>query len=434
MQTKFGGYRGKGRELLGKFNVSVGDQLLIKTEDRSFEGILMPRYEFADEEHIVLKLRNGYNVGIDVSRVRSIKVLERGQPASVKRPVPKEHKPLPKVKLLGTGGTIASRVDYRTGGVSPAMSAEDLYSLVPELESLVSLSVENLFNVYSENMTPEHWGKIALEVYKSLNSGYEGVVIAHGTDTMHYTAAALSFALENLPKPVILVGAQRSSDRPSSDATTNLIAAVKASTSGLPGVFISMHDGLDDDRIAIHRGVRVRKNHTSRRDAFKSIDERPFAMIEKDELIIYGDVKRAEGGFSLKPRFSDKAYLLKFFPNQDPEIIDHLVDKGIKALIIEGTGLGHVSSSMIPHLRRAVEEGVFVGMTSQCIWGNVRMTVYETGRELLRAGVTPLDDMLSEVALVKAMWLLGQGYEGKELVEQMKKNLRGEYVERRSVK
>lgn len=434
MQTKFGGYRGKGRELLEKFNVLVGDQLLVKTKDRSFKGILMPRYEFADEKHVVLKLKSGYNVGIDIRRIRSIEVLERGQPTSFKRSTPKEHKSLPKVKLLGTGGTIASRVDYRTGGVSPAMSAEDLYSLVPELESLASLSVENLFNVYSENMTPEHWSKIALEAYKSLNSGYEGIVIAHGTDTMHYTAAALSFALENLPKPVILVGAQRSSDRPSSDASANLIAAVRASTSGLPGVFISMHNGLDDDRIAIHRGVRVRKSHTSRRDAFKSIDERPFAMIEKSELIVYGDVKRAEGEFTLKPKFSDKAYLLKFFPSQDPEIIDHLVDKGIRALIIEGTGLGHVSSSMIPHLRRAIEEEVFVGMTSQCIWGNVRMTVYETGRELLRAGVTPLDDMLSEVALVKAMWLLGQGCGGRELVEGMKKNLRGEYVKRRSVK
>lgn len=430
--VKLQGYRGRGKALLEKFGAEVGDLIKVMTREGDFEGILMPRYEFADEDHIVVKLRNGYNVGIRVDEIRSVEVLERQEIGRKERPAFKGAEGLPKVKLIGTGGTIASRVDYRTGGVSPAMTAEDLYALVPELRELADLSVENLFNVYSENMAPELWGRIATEVYNSLKEGYTGVVIAHGTDTMHFTSAALSFAIENPSGPVILVGAQRSSDRPSSDAATNLIAAVRvAARKDFRGVFLSMHYGLDDDLIALHRGVRVRKNHTSRRDAFESIDEEPPIMVKGDRVLIRGSFP--EGEMRLYPKFSDKVFLLKFFPGMEPEIVDYLVGRGYKAIILEGTGLGHVSSAMIPRLKEAVEKGVFIGMVSQCIWGSIRMTVYETGRELLRIGVTPLEGITPETAFVKASWLLGQGYNGDKLVEAMRANLRGEVLERRII-
>jgi len=427
-------YRGKGRRVLDAFNVEVGDQVTVKTDKEEFEGILMPRYEFADEEHIVIKLKNGYNIGIKVDEIRSITIVEKAKVIERRRETVREVKGLPKVKLIGTGGTIASRVDYRTGGVSPAMSVEDLYTLVPELREIASLSVESLFNVYSENMTVRHWEEIAKAVYRAFESGFNGIVIAHGTDTMHYTASALSFALENPPGPVVLVGAQRSSDRPSSDAATNLISAVKvASHKDISGVFVSMHLGLDDGIIALHRGVRVRKNHTSRRDAFKSIDEEPPIIVQNGKVVVRREIPKTNGEFKVIPKFSNKAYLLKFFPNQNPEIISYLVDKGYEAIILEGTGLGHVSTEMIPYLKEAVDKGIFIGMTSQCIWGSVRMTVYETGRELLKIGVTPLGSMLAETALVKAMWLLGQGFKGERLAKLMVQNLRGEMVDRRPV-
>lgn len=427
------GYRGKGRALLEKFGVGIGDLVKVVTRDGAIEGVLMPRYEFSDDEHIVIKLKNGYNIGIRVDKIEAIEILGRGTRREERGRLSFERaRGLPKVKLIGTGGTIASRIDYQTGGVSPAMTADDLYALVPGLSSLADISVENLFNILSENMTPEHWGAIATEAFNSLKEGYDGVVIAHGTDTMHYTSAALSFAIENPCGPIILVGAQRSSDRPSSDAVTNLTAAVRVAVEkGVRGVFVSMHYGLDDDLIALHRGVRVRKNHTSRRDAFESIDEEPPILVKGDQIMIRGSFPIGE--MKLYPKFSNEAFLLKFFPGMEPEIIDYLVERGYKAIILEGTGLGHVSSKMIPALKGAIEKGVFIGMTSQCIWGSVRMTVYETGRELLRIGVTPLEGMIPETAFVKASWLLGQGYEGDELVEAMKSNLRGEILERRAI-
>jgi len=428
--VKLQGYRGKGKSLLERYGVGMGDLVLIATKGGAFEGILMPRYEFADEEHIVVKLKNGYNVGIRVEEVDSIKVLERHEIWRKERPEFERVTGLPKVKLIGTGGTIASRVDYRTGGVSPAMTAEDLYALVPELKELADLSVENLLNVYSENMTPSLWSRIATEAYNALKGGFSGVVIAHGTDTMHFTSAALSFAIENPTGPIILVGAQRSSDRPSSDAATNLIAAVRVAIHPeVRGVFLSMHYGLDDDLIALHRGIRVRKNHTSRRDAFESIDEEPAILVRGDRVLLRRTFPKGE--MKLHAEFSDQAFLLKFFPGMEPEIVDYLVERGYEAIIIEGTGLGHVSSAMIPKLEEAVEKGVFVGMVSQCIWGSVRMTVYETGRELLRVGVVPLEGVTPETAFVKASWLLGQGLKGTDLAEAMKTDLRGEVLERR---
>jgi len=435
-----GGYRGSSLRMLESFGVSVGDEVLVRTAQGSFEGTVMPRYEFADEEYIVFKLKTGYNAGIRVDRIASIDVLARGsEPTFRAPPRPKLVSGLPRILIVGTGGTIASRVDYRTGGVKPALTSEELYYLVPELSSMAEIETDAIFNIYSENMTPLHWSRLAERLGRAVEEGYDGMVVTHGTDTLHYTSAAMTFALRDLPVPVVLVGSQRSSDRPSSDAATNLIGAVTvAGTSPFSGVFVVMHSGLGDDELSVHLGVRVRKNHSSRRDAFESVGIDPVGRIRRGVLEMDGtglpSRRKGTGGFVCRPEFSDKVALLKVHPSFEPALLDVLVQRGYRAVIIEGTGLGHVPSSLYPSIRAAVEKGVFIGMTTQTIWGSVRMTVYDTGRDLLSMGVVPLGDMLPEVALAKASWLAGQATPPDKFGTLMATDMAGEMLRRRAVR
>jgi glutamyl-tRNA(Gln) amidotransferase subunit D len=341
---------------------------------------------------------------------------------------------LPKVALISTGGTIASIIDYRTGGVHAALSANDLYVSVPELADYASIDPEVLMSEYSENLRPEHWTSIAERIVEKIKTKkYRGIVVSHGTDTMHYTAAALSFALQKLPVPVVLVGAQRSSDRPSSDAALNLLGAtIFATKSEYAGVFVAMHGGTSDDIIACHRGLRVRKNHTSRRDAFESIDMTPAAFVRNNEIEMqHKDQNKLDKVFSgrafeVKTRFEKRVILLKYYPGFEPTLIEHAINVGYRGIIIEGTGLGHVGKQCFPALKKAVDAGIMVCMTSQCIWGHVRMTVYDTGRDLLDIGVIPLSDMISETATVKAMWALANSKDVEDAKKIMQENLAGE--------
>ena len=238
--------------------------------------------------------------------------------------------------------------------------------------------------------------------------------------------------MQNLPIPVVLVGAQRSSDRPSSDAALNLMGAVTfASESDLAGVFVAMHAGTSDDTVAIHIGSRVRKNHTSRRDAFESIDAIPIALVKGGKIELksnqFNVTKRSDKTeLTLRPSFDARALLLKYYPGLDFRIIDYAVGAGCRAIILEGTGLGHVSNEAFPFLRKAIEAGVMVCMTSQCIWGRVRMTVYDTGRDLLDIGVVPLSDMISETATVKAMWAMANTSDIQSATSLVQENLANE--------
>ena len=287
-QDALQGYHGEVRALLERAGVEVGDEVEIQAGDEVYRGILMSRYELADPGYIVIKLPNGYNIGINASSITSIRRVARAaKPRFIPPPRPPQKPGLPKVVIVSTGGTIASRIDYRTGGVRAALTAEDLLSIVPELADIADLDARILFSIYSEDMTPDHWNMMAAEVDKLIRGGVEGVVIAHGTDTMGYSAAALSFALQKPPVPVVFVGAQRSSDRPSSDAATNLIAAVRiAGHAPFAEVCVSMHAWHSDTVIAIHRGTRVRKLHTSSRDAFKSVNSEPIAYVYGGEIKI----------------------------------------------------------------------------------------------------------------------------------------------------
>jgi glutamyl-tRNA(Gln) amidotransferase subunit D len=431
-----GSHREVGLKLLSNHNISIGDSVKIDTEDGEIIGLLMPRYESASEEYIVIKLKSGYNAGIHVEKINSItKLLDKDQTsASIRSPVITAKQNLPKVALISTGGTIASKIDYRTGGVHAALSADELYASVPELADHASIDPEVLMSEYSENLRPEHWTLIAEKVAEKIKTGkYRGIVISHGTDTMHYTAAALSFALQNLPVPVVLVGAQRSSDRPSSDAALNLLGAmIFATRSEYAGVFIAMHAGTSDYTIACHVGTRVRKNHTSRRDAFESIDITPVAFVRNNEIEMQQKhqnllVRRfTPNVVKINTRFEDRVMLLKYYPGFDPTLIEHAINSGYRAIVLEGTGLGHVGKQCFPALKKAVDAGLMVCMTSQCIWGRVRMTVYDTGRDLLDIGVISLSDMISETATVKAMWTLANSEDVEAAKKIMQENLANE--------
>jgi glutamyl-tRNA(Gln) amidotransferase subunit D len=445
----------KLEELFKRSNVKLGDSVMIETNNARHFGILIPRYEYADANHLVLKLKSGYNIGIKIGKIKSIKNITEKLDPNIKPDTNYKYKDyfshkntdqnfsqsqLPNLSLLSTGGTISSKIDYRTGGVMAALTAKELNDSIPELTKIANIDPEVVLSEYSENIKPEHWSLIARKVANNILSGkYDGIIVSHGTDTMHYTSAALSFALQNLPIPVVLVGAQRSSDRPSSDASLNLLGACTFATrSKFSGVFVAMHYSISDEVIACHIGTRVRKNHTSRRDAFQSIDVYPFSLIKKDQIEIsrqYTDLKFQERNKNLesmvvRPNFENKVSLLKFYPGFDCRMIDYCVELGHKVIILEGTGLGHINKECFSRIKNAVNKGIVIFMTSQCIWGRTALTVYDTGRDLLNLGVIPLSNMTSETALVKAMWCLGNFTDEKEVIKTMTNNIANEFTNR----
>ena len=425
------GYRGRSQQLLRSSNVAVGDLVQVRVRNNAYKGTLLPRYEYADDHHIAIKLANGYNIGISTNNIVSVKRIRSGKaPRLVQTPLSSIDNKLPRIAVISTGGTIASRIDYRTGGVVPAVSAADLHSLMPELNNEVRVESEEILNISSENVRPKHWTLMAQTVEKQVATGMNGVVITHGTDTMGYSAAALSFALLGVPIPVIFVGSQRSSDRPSSDANLNLVGAARvASQASFSGVYVAMHIGLGDDLLAVHLGTRTRKNHTSRRDAFQSVNSEIAATV-KDKLIEENKLRLPRRGsasdFQARSKFDDRVALVKYYPALDPDLFEFLIQRRIKGIIIEGTGLGHISADLHKAIKTAIDSGIVVGMTSQCLWGRVRMTVYDTGRDLLKIGVIPLEDMLAETALVKMMWVLGNYKRPEEIVSTLVDNLAGE--------
>jgi len=434
-QLENSGYKGSALEALKKADCDVGDIIRVISKGKNYEGILIPRSELGEGTAVIVKMKSGYNIGIRITPEVKIEKIGKGaKPAFASPPLPKQNPALPHVVIMSTGGTIASRVDYRTGAVRSALSASDLYGVVPELSDVAQVDTEIVFSLYSENITQKHWKELAETVAKRIEEGVDGVVIAHGTDTMAYTSAALSFALQNLPVPVIVVGAQRSSDRPSSDAATNLIGAVKAAGEGpFAEVGLAMHEAVSDTAIVIHRGTKVRKCHTSRRDTFKSINGFPMARVKNQQVTMLTNQyqhRDTSKKLVLKPNFSEKAALIKFYPGLDPAIIDWYVDKGARGILLEGSGLGHVSKYCFDSIKNAVAKGVVVALASQCIWGRVNMNVYDTGRDLLSFGVIPMDDMFPETALVKLMWVLGQTDNTQEAVKLLKTNIAGEFSPR----
>ncbi len=409
----FQGYKGEALKILKNFNVRVWGQATIETSRGNFVGTVLPRSENDDDRHIVLKIPTGYNVGIDVANIIAMK--ETGyKKANYK--IPEKEFPytegLPKVKLIGTGGTIASRLDYRTGAVIPAFSPGELYGAVPELADICNLTTEKVFAVFSENMGPAQYKQLAVAIGKEIENGIDGIVIGHGTDTLHHTAAALTYMIQDPPVPIVLVGSQRSSDRPSSDAALNLMhACYTAGNADIAEVMVCMFGPTSDEYGLLHRGTRVRKMHSSYRSTFRTIGDIPLARVSRDGVIPIKkeyNSRRKDRKVKIMPYFEEKVAIIYYYPNMMPDMVDSLVDNGYKGIIIAGTGLGHVNKPLYPALERANKKGVAVYMTVQTLWGYVQMFVYETGREMMALGVVPAENMLPEVAWVKLGWALGQ--------------------------
>ena len=424
------GYKGKSLDFLKEKNLQTGDSIKI-ISDLTYTGILMPRYETSEDSHIVLKLKSGYNIGIELDEIKDIEKISSPEKVLTEENAKKVDSTLPKILLLSTGGTIASKVDYRTGAVTPALTAADLNDAVPEIAKIANIDAEVLFSEYSENLQPEHWVETAKKIQSVVDLDYKGVIVAHGTDTMHYSSAFLSFALSGLKIPVVFVGSQRSSDRPSSDAASNLIAATRFIVqTDVNGIYVVMHHNESDETISCHLGTRVRKNHASKRSAFETIGNDPAFLI-LDEKIIKNSRDEFFENQSFNPRLGidTQVALVKYHPGYEPRQIEALIDLGFKAIIFEGTGLGHVGKTMYNVIKKANAEGLFLGMTSQCIDGRVRMTVYESGRDLLELGITPLENMIPEVALVKTMWALGNSEDKDGLKKLLLENIASEFSE-----
>ena len=366
------GYRGEALGVLERYDVQVWSDVIVASTRGEFRGIILPRSEFDDSLHLVLKIPSGYNVGIDVRTITGITVLgvkeahykipEKAFPVSPNKP---------NVKLLGTGGTIASRLDYRTGAVIPAFSPGELYGAVPELADICNLETEKLFGVFSENMGPEQYKELAGAIGEAIKGGIDGIVVGHGTDTMHHTASALAFMVQDSPVPIVLVGSQRSSDRPSSDAALNLIHATTASaTSDIAEVMVCMFGPTSDEYGLLHRGTRVRKMHSSYRSTFRTIGDIPLATVTRDgvrPLRQDYNRRRDDRHVGIFPYFEERVSLLYYYPNMHPDIIDGLVDNDYRGIVIAGTGLGHVNKPVYPALERAAKAGVHVYMTVDAV-------------------------------------------------------------------
>jgi glutamyl-tRNA(Gln) amidotransferase subunit D len=433
--NSFKGYKGEALSTLKNFDALVWSDVEIKSSRGIFKGLILPRSETADQHHVVLKLRSGYNIGIAAKNIEDIKVLGH-KVAHYK--IPEKEFPYdpqkPRVKLFGTGGTIASRLDYRTGAVIPAFSPGELYGSVPELADYCNLETEKLYGVFSENMGPEQWIGTANAIGNEIRKGVKGIVIGHGTDVMHHTAAILSFMVQNSPVPIVMVGSQRSSDRPSSDAALNLIHAVKtAAESDIAETMVCMFGPTSDVYGLLHRGTRVRKMHSSYRSTFRTIGDIPIAKVSREEIVpLRQDYKRRreDKNVMVNTAFEEKVSIIYYYPNMRPDIIDSLVDNDYKGIVIAGTGLGHVNKPLYPALKRAQEKKIAVYMTVQTLWGYVQMYVYDTGRDMMELGVVPAANMLPEVAYVKLCWALGQTNDLQKVQDIMLTPIAGEITER----
>ncbi|MEW6063119.1 MAG: Glu-tRNA(Gln) amidotransferase subunit GatD [Nanoarchaeota archaeon] len=427
-----------------KETIKEGDLIEVLSDLGTTKGILMPSQ---DPNILILKLDSGYNIAIKKDIIKKIKLLKKFVPKEKQqKPKIEFNKELPTISLLHTGGTIASKVDYRTGAVTTATTPEEILEKFPELKKIANLRSRLVFQMFSEDFEPEHWQILAREIEKELKTS-DGVIVTHGTDTMHYTSAALSFMLQDLPKPVILVGSQRSSDRGSSDAFLNLICAARfIANSNYAGVAVCMHKSMSDDYSYIHKGTKVRKLHTSRRDAFKSVNDRPIAEVSMDGKITFLSTdypKKENKKLQVIDKFDRKLALVKMHPGFNYKELEFYYKNNYSGIVIEGTGLGHIPINTLDkftkdhkttlNLVKDISKKIPIVITSQCIFGRINLNVYSTGRDLISAGVISGEDMTPETAYVKLGWLLAQTKDLQKIREMMHKNIAGEITEKTGI-
>jgi len=418
-----------------------GDIVKVHTDEQFYEGILMPRPEIFEKDHTIIKLENGYNIGIDNKRIKKIEVIKKYEKKKEEKIKLTHKKGLPTVAILSFGGTISSRVDYRTGGVYADYTAEDFVEMLPELKNAANLKAEKIMGIMSEDMSPEDWQLMARRIAKELNdNNVDGIVVTQGTDTLHFSTAAMSFFLRNLNKPVIFTAAQRSIDRGSSDAFSNLLCAVHAAAKfDGAAVVTCMHGTSDDSYCILNRGTKVRKMHTSRRDAFRPINELPLAKVYEDgkiEVLNNNYSKRNNSKVDVADNFEEKTALVYVYPGMNPEVLDYYREKKYKGIVIAATALGHVPTinpkySLLKKLKELIDNGVPVIIASQTIYGRVHPYVYTNLRKLsVELSCIFVEDMLPETAYVKLGWVLAQTHDIEEVKEMMLRNYAGEISER----
>jgi len=411
-----------------------GDIVEIKTDKETLKGILLESY---DPSVCLIKLDSGYNMGIEKSKIKSIKVTGKIKSSQFPEVEISKAKNLPEISIISTGGTISSRLDYKTGGVKWLMKPEQIFALAPRMMNIVKINkIESPFMIASENMSAENWIDLAKLVAKLLNEKEnKGIIITHGTDTLHYTAAALSFMLKNLNKPVILTYAQRSTDRGSTDTSLNLTCSAYAALSNYAEVMLVGHASINDNFCYALKGTKVRKMHTSRRDTFRPINALPLIKIFEDGQIegMAEDYNvRNEKKVIADTEFEEKIALIKYYPGANFDIIDFYKEKGYKGIVIEATGLGHVGTeeakyNWLPSIKSAIDAGMTICFAPQTFYGRLDPYVYTPGRELLKAGVIYLSDILPETAYVKLGWVLGKTKNKDEIKKLMAENIAGEF-------
>lgn len=434
-------YSEKVQKKLEEAKTSIGDTILVETEKEKYEGILMPRIELGDTDCIVIKLSNGYNIGVNCDKVKRIRLIKK------KRETKEEKRERKKeteedIVILGCGGTIASKVEYKTGAVYPSMTPEDLVLSFPQLKG-EKIRTRILFQLLSEDMSPAHWQIIAEEIAKEIKKGARGIILLQGTDMMHYTSAALSFMIK-APIPIVLVGAQRSGDRGSSDNLANLMSAIMLAKSDIAEVGICMHGSINDDFCYFHPGVKVRKMHTSRRDAFQTINRKPIAKVwwEENKIEILSQYKKRNSvSLEVDTKINPNVALIYTYPGIKSKFIEKLSD--FDGVVIAATGLGHVpsnilndprSESIIPSLKNLIERNISVVIAPQTIFGRINTNVYAAGRKLSEIGVIGnYCDWTPETALVKLMFVLGHTKDMKKIKEFMLTNIAGEISERSEI-
>lgn len=417
---------------------------IILHDNRVLTGVLLPRpsIHFTEEEMLTLKLQTGYNLGIKRKSIKNIEVIKKYEVPEHSKKAHAIRKDFPTVSILSTGGTISSRVDYRTGGVYADYTAEDFVEMCPELLSIANIKVRKVMSVMSEDMLAEDLKALAKIIYDELQTDVAGVVVTMGTDILHFVTAAMSFFLGKINKPVVFTASQRSIDRGSTDAFMNLICAVKAA-SQFDGaeVMTCLHGTTDDEYCLLILGTKVRKMHTSRRDAFRPMNTLPLAKVfvnKPFEILNKEYRKRHTGRFSPEIHFEEKVAVITIVPNMEPDIIDFYIQKGYKGIVIAGTALGHVNTwtkkSMIPYIKKATEMKIPVVMTAQTLYGAVHPLVYTNLRKVsIEAGAIYVHDMLSDVAYMKLAWALGQTKSYEKVKELMLTNIVGEINERTKI-
>jgi len=412
-----------------------GDYVQIHLMKEIYEGTFLEAPE-SEKGIVLLKLDSGYNIGFNKKDVLKINVLKKFKQIKENIEI-KTSREKPNIAMIITGGTISSRLDPKSGAVSWLTSPSELFKFYPEIFKYANVSkVEVPFMKASEEMTSKDWLKIARIAEKLLNDeNIKGIIITHGTDTLHFTSAALSFFLRNLNKPVVLTYSQRSSDRGSSDAQLNLECSALTAISDIAEVVLVGHATENDDYCYVLRGTKVRKLHSSRRDAFKPVNFKPLAKVDENVFFKLGDYNvRTKGKVKLDAKFNEKVALIKFYPGQDSGILDYYMKKGYKGIVIEVLGLGHlIRKGWLKKIKELTKKGIIICATAQTIYGRLNPLVYSTGRELLETGMIYLEDMLSETAFVKLGWVLGhkEWVKNKDTVkEKMLENVAGEFSDR----